>query len=109
MDFSNDHSHLVKCNMCKIYCKAHKMPVQYGKSTRQFFKSLRIDVMPNLSKIRTYITNRRRQLGDINIVVQFKDHISTLIYNEELRDSEMFIFGRELGDGSDEKLNLKKK
>jgi hypothetical protein len=53
--------------------------------------------MPSLEQIQNYIRNRRLRIGELNNIDEIKDYCSTLEYNDDLNDEDLFMFGTQIG------------
>ena len=58
--------------------------------------------MPTLRQVQDYIGNRRKKIGDNNNITELKSFLDSIQYNTNTSDNELFPFGIELGDGSDD-------
>ena len=61
-----------------------------------------IDVMPTLEQIQTYIKNRRKMIGECNSIDMLNEYVSKLHYNKKTEFDQLFVFGDEIGNGTDE-------
>ena len=65
------------------------------------FKNL-IDIMPTLSQVQTYIKNRISAIGNNNNINELKQFLESIRYDPEKTADDLFPFGVQLGNGSDE-------
>ena len=62
----------------------------------------KVDVMPELDKIQTYIRYRRKLIDDNNDLEQLGEYVDTLSYKKGItKEYDLMVFGVELGNGSD--------
>ncbi len=59
-------------------------------------------LMPSLLQVQTYVKNRRNRMGNNDDIESLREYLKEFRLRSDHGDHDMFIFGCQLGDGSDE-------